>query len=540
MSALAGLWFAAANLGIVLIIWQILPWRRTQMQVSVAVRAAVLLGALATAYYIPVVGLTFWAPSFYLGYDVPAFEAVAAMGARGAPIYPVAEQGSYGLLYGPMAYLPYSLALKFVPSLWTPKIVALLLACASGAVLLVLAGGRRVSARMLAGGGAFMVVMAPALPTLLVPKGDLIVLLCAALPWMARRERWFSIAAAAAAAIAVNTKITALAMFLPHLFWWLAVRVDRRLKSALTGLGVFILIMIAPFALPEVSLEAYLGYLRDAGAHPWLLRLIGINALLLIPLIFVLALFGFVLPKNSLAQPLFAGLILAYLLTLPAACKAGSSIYQFWGLLPSLLIFITTIEEGHAAAPTPQRGVSARWLVALGVITVTCFARGGQDYALWWNSARSAKAEQGDLLRAVESARPVALLGGARDGAFDYALDSKVFEAALAGALLPTTSVAMSERWAANQPVPREIEEGFSRCEIPLFISLRGQIPWTQRSLYAQVMPEKASLGTDRGLVYGTSLRGAFELHYEIVERQGAFEFWRCHDAPSMTSERDK
>lgn len=506
--------------------------RRRHTDVARAAWLLVGIGAVAclpqTAW---IVGLTVWSPNFVTTESEVGLEVASVLFNRGLPLYPDPSGNAvYGLLYGPYAFLPYSLAFKLAPSVLAAKAMGFALAIWALAALGRLAfEEQRHRALMALALGSLVTILGPTLPLVFNPKGDALLLLAAAVPWLARERKSFWILAAVGAGIGIGIRLTAVVAFLPHLWFGISMRGWRIPK---VGGGVLIALGAAglPFLHPSISLSSYLEYLQAAAHHGFVPIGFIINALLAIPGALAFCLFRRTLERERKAAALGVVVLLACVLTLPAASKWGSGIYHFWPLVPSWIVWVRSCLDAMTPDEAPRR-IRSAWIVACAVIagSVLTFvlAESGRN----WNFAQYYKAERPRFLASLQSMpKNFALVSGASEqyGDWDFRADNHLVDAVLYGAEVPVSSFAQLDLWGAGLPLPSAVVERIASCEIAYFLGYRDQVPWQTKALYAEAIKPGADLSDPAVNIYGADLTRRFLAAYEPVASAGDYRVWQC------------
>ncbi len=206
----------------------------------------------------------------YLDHVEANVASVAAAFNHGAPLYHgLASAQRYSLVYGPIAYLPFSWALRILgSSLWSLKLLVLL---ANVCFLIFLAAAYRKrldTPQALFAVAVVVAFMMSGEPYMFQVRGDVLMPLTVALALFGvlSSSRWTAvILLSVATGLCFGIKFTGVLYFLP-LFVLLYRRFGIRIAAlAACGAG---LVGCLPFALPQISLMNYLLWFHEASRHP--------------------------------------------------------------------------------------------------------------------------------------------------------------------------------------------------------------------------------------------------------------------------------
>src|ERR1039458_7793113 len=364
---------------VLMLIWggRALGFELTEKTLQVGTRALVAISVLVAANYVGVIGYYLASPA-YLDHVEPTIAANAYVLNHSQPLYHSAETGErYSLVYGPLAYLPYSLAMGLAPyGFLTCKLVAAV-ACFLTLFVGILCLKKWLKGPSLVLASGFLVALFLALgPDAFLVRADPILCLLAALGlWAAARAGTAAAVVLLAVALgaAVNVKVHAPIYFVFPLLL-LVQRAGRKAAGcALLGAGI---VSALPFLLPQVSLRNWFQVLRVVGQHgfgsdeaiwagQWFIYL-GL---------FVAGPLRLLQIVKSCPKPLvsgaekscWAGLLLSMAGTLLFASKSGARPVQWLPFVPMLLYAAASVIQ-HTNVQDVVDVYSRRpWLQATGL-----------------------------------------------------------------------------------------------------------------------------------------------------------------------------
>ena len=294
--------------------------------------------------------------------------------AHGFPLYhDLAYPERYALLYGPYAFLPFSLIFKLGGGLGAARCFgALGLLTAIAAIWLLVRRDQRRNYLVL-------------LPLLIIPfagnalvagRSDGWIIAGVSLATLATQQRR-PIIVFLAAAIVCGIKLTALAAFIP-LIWLLWARKSLGFRSATIGLACFSAITFLPFVLPNIDLENYVFWFAAASRHGLSIGGIAGNLIvafiILAPLITVLWRSCDQVSREAIGYAI-AVMISAVILVIPAA-KAGAGYIHILPVLGPMLLGITLLPCPAVSARDYLFAVIQAPLAAMALLLVVPFPRG--------------------------------------------------------------------------------------------------------------------------------------------------------------------
>jgi hypothetical protein len=207
----------------------------------------------------------------YLDHAEVNIAGVSAAFSHGAPLYhDLASPQRYSLVYGPVTYLSFNLALRLLGAKLLSLRLAVLFANVCLLALLWACYRKRLDAPGAVLAAAIVVAfMMSGEPYLFQIRGDVLMILSVVvgLFGVLRSSSWKSwILLALATGACLGVKVTGVLYFLP-LFVLLYRRHGLR-SAALAALGAG-LVGILPFALPGISAANYLLWLHETSRHPF-------------------------------------------------------------------------------------------------------------------------------------------------------------------------------------------------------------------------------------------------------------------------------
>jgi hypothetical protein len=478
----------------------------------------------------------------YLGHVEPNIAAVSFILLKGAPLYhSLASTQRYSLLYGPMAYLPYTLALRVMgANVLSLKLVVLFV----NLCLLWLLW--RCYRQLLDPPGALLVLVG-VVAFLLVSntyvfqvRGDILIVLSVALglfavlstsPWMS------ALLLALACGFAFDIKFTALFYFLP--LYVLFIRRHGWRPAALTSIAAAVLAVL-PFLFPEISAAGYLEWVRQASRHGLFARVEVSRELKLLPFVCAPA----VLLLWQLAQ-INRSLVLRYLqknqipLIVLGVCfaavavfasKIGAGPHHFMPFYPVAGYVCADLYREIKTAPD-TRFVSPR----LSLIPLLWFwlamalaAQLGADFSSTASrllTSRSAARKATDDLETVMKNHPGQKIEMGY-GRWDSGYELTFFRPALvfAGNPLTIDAVALADMQLSGVDIPRSTLEYLEQCKTQIWLIPKGEPPFVTVNVYSlmepRVFPERS--------LFSDEFRGIFFRHYLKKGSSRYYDLWEC------------
>lgn len=440
-----------------------------------------------------------------------------------------------GLLYGPWAFLPYSMVLGLWPIVWIPKAMGIIvtflgiLALWRGVAIRTTNWTFRVTAMILP-----WATSTAGIPLVYNPKGDPFVFLSCCLPWIFK-GRNFMMASAACMAITADTKLAAAATFLPNLaVLWIDRASYKKLDFALAA-GVFFVVLLAPFGLYGVPLSGYLHYLHLASEH----RLYpGIAApALAAATAWLIAAFAFwpLIKSSPRLRAFFFACVVANLLLCYPSMKVGAGAYHIATLFPAISILLAELfgaegkfEQNPVFAPAAIFVILAQLMsdyadTVHGLPQCIDLARYQQSYYKEWKEL------------ATTLKQPFAIVPGAvvpEYGNNNYRMEDLMLPAALGGADVLVSPFTQGDLVESGLLPSKEVLETLASCKIKYMITRNGELPWLKNALYDISMGKTRAITDPYYSMYGWDMHNVFMQTYRPWHTWGKFQVWVCGSEP--------
>jgi hypothetical protein len=474
--------------------------------------------------------------------------STAAVWARGEPLYTAVDAaGRYSLLYGPLCYAPFTLAVRwFGPEVGSLKAMMVLLNVALLVTLWL------VFRTMLRGAGWVVPVgfvaaglMMKGMSTFM-RRGDTALAWAIALSLLAvnlardrrRRGSFAVVLFLIAGAVAVDIKFTsAFYLLVPYyLFWTLRGRWLAMFFALLVPVVAYL-----PFLLPGANFMAYVAWLHEAAKHPLSKILFAMNgvgvAILLVPVAAMLWRFYQERPEEARKYVRRQWLLFAYLgVGLAGGMLTGSKLGAGRSHLNPGFIVVAYVAvlvwnklpagETVSARTAGRMGVwAALYAVVLVVPAVS------QTWDLWRigparvGYARAVNADLDGILRA-QAGRSVAM-GYSETPSADTTVDSLALFApklVLAGGPELVDAGAMFDMGLSRLAIPEATVAAIRGCAVGVWLFPKGKEPWGLTNAYAFDLAESFP---DRHLV-SAEFREAFRERYRVVGTSAFYDEWEC------------
>jgi hypothetical protein len=472
----------------------------------------------------------------YAGYTSgiePNIASVSFLVLKGAPLYnSIGSAQRYTVFYGPMAYLPYSLALLVLGAkAFSLKIVVVL--ANVGIVTLLWVCYRKLLDRA----GALLAVTAVLAFSLinnnyvLQVRGDILLTFCAALGLFAalNRSAWVSVVLLAlSCGIAFDIKFTGPLYILPlfamtiHRHGWRIAATAAILAAALAAI---------PFALREVSATCYLEWLRLASRRPMgkdeLVRELKLFPLVCTPFLLLM----YELKKRrkdfSLGQlqsgPLFVPVLGASLVVVAIlALKVGGGIHHFLPFYPVLGFAGASLGREFKSPPLTQPVplrigfIPMYWfwvLVALGAHLGTDFFSSTVVTLL---TTQATARDISDDLQAIMRNHPgetIEMGYGTWEG---YKLTWYRPELVFAGNPLTVDPATLDDMSLAGVDIPGSTLAYLQACKTQIWLIPPDETPFDL---------------TGNGRLFSDSFRRIFLARYQKRGSSKYYEIWKCNPA---------
>lgn len=437
---------------------------------------------------------------------------VAWLYGHGLPIYHSADSAErYSLLYGPMMYLPFSAIFKAGGGMVAARLYGLfwVLTAVVGMWWLVRRDDRRGYLFCL---GLFSLCLI--LPPIFTGRADAASLAAVTLGAIAASAGSLA-ALACCCALAVGAKATAFLYFVPLLVVCAQARRPTPGQICLAAI-MFASLVLAPFALPGVSLGAYCYWLRAAGKHGLLLDLLIMNIVVFLTLA-APALWACAASTSwranhgrsllALVVTLAAGLALS----VPAA-KVGSGYFHMVPFVPVLMLVMVRSPQWHVG--TVQR-LTTVIHTAFFLFALLFMARHLSALLYGERSIKVTPAVLAEVDRFVRQYRDD---GGISmgSGQLGHRQTNAAFYTLRHGGAYLLNDVAMWDMEGASLPIPEATLSVVARCQISNWLVPAGDKPFRSANLYS---PERMMM---------PGLESIFQSRYEMVQHGHYFDVWRC------------
>jgi hypothetical protein len=488
----------------------------------VAVAATAAIGGAALAVYAAIAAWYASVPQFFDPAE-PTMPIVGWLFTLGQPIYHDVDAASrYAHVYGPLAFIAHGLVLlAFGPGIAVSKWLGA--AAGLGSLALTFATLRTATTRTraLALTGACALVYLAFRNYTFWTRPDPLQLLAVAGALLAIARTRGVLAGAllgVAAGLLAGLKFTGPLYTLPLLV--LLVRRDGWPAGAI-AVGVGASAALAPFALPNVSLWAFLAWVELSAGNGIRAAALRQNldwaAFVLIPWI-VTVMAARREPRPTTDWPLAAALGIGLAGVIIAAAKPGAGPYHLLPFVPVIAFGISrAIGEGR---PFPDHRLAAPAIVAW--LATAAIAAGAQQASFFASLAESrSRDEAGDVAAFLD--REPALVVQMADSRYDrptYARPVLTFRSGLY--LIDTPAV--QEHQLAGIPVPAATIDAIRRCRAGAWLVPAGTEPFAGVNRY----PSMAMAP-----LYPDALRAAFRETYARAGRTAYFDVWRCRTTPA-------
>ena len=477
----------------------------------------------------------------YLEHVEPNIASVSFILLKGAPLYhDLASTQRYAFPYGPMAYLPYTVALGTLgANVLSLKLVVLL---ANLCLLWLLWRSYR---KVLDPGGALLVTSAVVALLLLFDyvfqvRGDVLVILSVALGLYAVlcASRWRStLLFALACGLSFDIKFTAPFYFAP-LFVLLIGRHGWR-PAALASAGAVVLAVV-PFFVPGVSVLRYLEWLHQTSRQP-LSRGEFLRELKLLPVIcapFVLILWqlanrgqGYL--ASYLREKRFFLLVLGACLAAVAvsSSKIGAGSHHFMPFYPTIAyacadVYSKIRDAAIATTVDPRPTITPLLWCWLTIAVVTQLGiRLVPTVKMLLQSRSEASAVVSDLEAVMKNHPGKNIEMGY--GGWNSKYESTYFRPALVFAGNPFTidAVALGDMQLSGVvAIPDSTLEYLQQCRTQIWLIPKGDAPFSMINVYSlmdsHLFPERP--------VFSDEFRRIFFQQYRKQPPTKYFDVWEC------------
>lgn len=523
-------------------IWLPAPLDRFLKFVKTRVVWVTLCALFLVAYVILLICSTTYVG--YLDHVEANIAAVSAILLKGAPLYhDVKSAARYTIPYGPMAYLPYSLALRvFGAHILSVKVVVLL---ANSCLLWMLWS----CYRKLLDRSAALLVMVSVIACLLIRpsrdyvfqvRGDILLIFCVGLGLYAVlcTSPWVSVfLLALACSFSLDIKVSAPLYFLP--LFVLFIRRHGLRCAVWASIGAAVLAVV-PFLFPQVSLSQYLVWLHMAFRLPHSRQAVGELQVLLVVcgpvglLLWQLArtnrhCLNAYLKKNWSFLTALIGSVAAMALTMAPVVGAGlHHLLPFYPLLGYLCADIYR-EAAHAKVGESRdrrvRFVPLLWFWLVLVITVRL--RTGISPTVWklLTSRPQANAVTSDLQMVMKSYPGAKIEMGYGNSLMSSRYWLANFRPVLvfAGNPLTIEANAMDIMQLMGLDIPPSTLEYLQACKTQIWLIPKGETPFGLLNYLALLDTHAHKLP-----LFSGQFQQIFYQQYRKQEPSKYFDIWEC------------
>jgi hypothetical protein len=485
-------------------------------------RTLAVISVLALISYFAIV-VVYARDEHYFDAAEPTMTAVGWLFALGRPIYHTVDSAErYAHMYGPMAFIAHGLALReFGPGIGVSKGLAAVAALLSlGCTFLALRTAvSRWSALTLTGACALFYLMFRNYTFWTRPEPLQLLCVGVGLLGSVARHRWIgAVALGVSAGVLWNLKITGPLYTLPLLALLVWRDGRARLGAAIGAVVLATIVAVLPFALPNVSLGAYLAWIELSSRNGLLLAMLRQNiewaAFLLLPLL--VSYYGAAQddrPSTQLWRGLVAALVIGIGGVAVAASKPGAGIYHLLPFAPIVVYAVALVLRDREALPASQ---AARVLALSCAIAAVVVAVAQQASFLRIMHARDATGENADL-RAFLQAHPglVVEMGYNGDDRLTFARPELVFRN---GSYLIDTP-AVQEHQLSGVALPPATIDAIRSCRADVWLVPRGTAPFEGPNRYPAM---------NLAPLFPDAFRAAFAEAYAHDGATRYYDVWRC------------
>jgi len=477
----------------------------------------------------------------YLELIEPHVASVSFVFLRGAPLYHALDSPQrYSLFYGPMAYLPYTLALRVMgANVLSLKLVVLI-------ANLLLLGLLWKSYRLLLDAWHTLLTVAVVIAYWLLSgdyvfqvRGDTLIILCVALGLFAvlRSPLWVSaLLLALGCGFAFDVKITAIFYFLPLFILCIRGHGWRRAAWALAGAVLFALV---PFFLPRISAAGYLNWLHQASRQPLSRTEVPRELKLLVAVCAPLALLLWQSARRSRnGLAIYLGKNRVFLVTLGgcltavaiSAAKIGAGPHHFMPFYPIVGYACADLYRAMKGT-TMAQSVGSRWnlipllwfWLALGLATQ--LATGFSSTVSTLLTSRPFAASVISDLREVMRTHPgkkIEMGYGQMNAQYKLTFFRPLL--VFAGNPLTIDAVALGDMQLSGVEMPQSTLEYLRACRTQIWLIPKGDPPFAMVNIYSLIDPRAFPARQ----LFGDDFRRIF---FQQFHKQGSsqhFDIWEC------------
>ena len=486
------------------------------------VAIASLGGAALAAYALSVVWYA--SDAHYFDAAEPTMTIVGWLFIQGQPLYhDPASAERYAHIYGPLAFIAHGLVQGVFgagvePSKWLGATAGLTGLAATWLALTT--ATTRYRALVLTGGCALVYLAFRnytfwTRPDALMVAGVSIGMLIA----LRSRGVAAAIGIGLVAGLLTNLKFTG-PIYAAPLLVMLARR--PRPKLALIAIAVAAVTVAAPFTLPNVSITAYVAWVRLSAGNGLLLAMLRQNIEWIAFLLLPIAILWFSMPRDARPRDRswIAGLAVllgSMAVVAVAASKPGAGPYHLLPFVPLVAYAAAgVIGDRPLGGGDPLAAPAAlAWMLAAAIIALAWQA----SFLRVMHEARG-RDEAGDLARYLDAhPRVVAQMAYSGYDRPTYARPPLTFRSGLYLIDAP----AVQEHQLSRLPFPQATIDAIRQCRADVWLVPRGAEPFVGPNRYPAV--DLASLFPD-------AFRTAFHAAYVADGHTDYFDVWRCRARP--------
>ncbi|MEO5821271.1 MAG: hypothetical protein ABIT71_12270 [Vicinamibacteraceae bacterium] len=477
------------------------------------------IGAAAIAAYVTSV-VWYASDTHYFDAAEPTMTIVGWLSTQGQPLYhDPASAERYAHIYGPLAFLAHGLVQRLFgagiePSKWLGAAAGLIGLGATGLALTAVTTRHRALALT---GGCALVYLAFrnytfwARPDALLVAGVALGLLVA----VRARGLAASIGVGLVVGLLANLKFTGPVYAAPLIA---ILAFGARPTLALVALAVAAVTAAAPFALPNVSLAAYVAWVRLSAANGLMLAILRQNIEWIAFLLLPIAVLWFGVPADARPRDRtwiagMALLVAGMAAVAVAASKPGAGPYHLLPFVPLVAYAAARIlgERRLIGGDPTAAPVALAWVLAAAIIAIAWHV----SFVRVMQEARS-RDEAGDIASYLE-AHPRVVAQMAYNG-YDrptYARPLLTFRSGLYLIDAP----AVQEHQQSRLALPEATVDAIRQCRADVWLVPRGTEPFVGPSRYPAVALAP---------IFPDALRAAFHKAYVADGHTAYFDVWRC------------
>lgn len=488
----------------------------------------VILGAISLTL------LNLFFPALVVIYD-PHLGSVSYLLTKGWPLYHSLDYPArYALLYGPANYILTAAVFKVLgPSLFATKLV-------NGAATLALIAYVGICLHRHAAQPWHCLAVFLVLLVMFLNCAPLL-LLCVAVAFHLHffsQGRFRQVVVGICIGVATGVKFTSGIYFVPIIFDLLFVR--RFWDFALLTFSA-VAVALLPFALPMVSLQNYLVWVRAAAAHGLSAQFFYISSDWLVYQLSVLLATLLFARQDCLASPAFTsrrvviGGACTLGLAMIVASKAGAGSHHLYPAFPALIILLAPLAR-IILRQVERRGWfdEVRAMAALFLVTVMAFRMIPMAHNHYYVARVPGRAITHDVETILQRHPDKTIaLGDAETMSGEWqdkpALHGRTTEPLLVFAGMPLVyeTLALMDMQKAGLPIPEATVKDIRQGKIDLWLFPKGREPFNIYNWYGLTQQ-----------VFSPSFREAFFAHYQYDESSEFYDIWKFTGHPRSEAEK--